>query len=99
MGMSEFREMLLEHLRRYKVWPESFEALGIQGKAYVSCRIDGFTGELIDYRIWRSSGHAEIDQAAVSTLKRSSPFPPIGTPGTLYLDLVLQYDDQELQGI
>lgn len=96
IGMEEFKRQLLGHLQHYKVWPENLKA-GIDGKVYISCEIDGYTGQLIKQRIWRSSGVSEIDRAGVATVKKCDPFPAIGSPGTLYLDLVLRYDENEAQ--
>ena len=74
---------LATRINRRKYYPRMSRRLGEQGMAVLSFVIRR-DGGLADIRIVDSSGHSRLDQAAVKTLHRVSPFEPI--PATIDRD-------------
>lgn len=61
-------------------FPEQARSRGLDGSPVLEVAI-GADGELTDIVVRRSSGHAVLDQAALSILRRAAPFDPF--PDTL----------------
>jgi len=75
----QWQSRLLAHLERHK--PRS---RGEQGQAHVTFQIDA-AGNVSAIRLSRSSGRADVDQAATDLVRRASPVPapPPGVQGTI----------------
>ncbi len=69
-----WRARLMAHLERRKRYPSDARRRRQQGTAYVRFRIDG-SGRVTSVRLVRSSGHAALDRAVVSLVRRASPVP------------------------
>jgi len=64
--------MISAHLNRYKRFPPGAE--GITGRPSVRFSLDG-SGRVTSVALVRSSGHSVLDNEAVATVRRASPFP------------------------
>lgn len=69
-----WQSRLVAHLERRKRYPSSARARKEEGVAQVFFRIDG-SGNVLAVRLARSSGHPDLDDAAVSLVQRASPVP------------------------
>jgi periplasmic protein TonB len=72
-GSNAYNALVLGHLHRFKRYPKA--AHGVTGKVMVQFVLDR-TGRVIDSLVTKSSGNRELDQEALDTLRRASPFPP-----------------------
>lgn len=77
-NVSTYRGLVHAHLQRYRTYPP--DAGGRGGAAVVTFTLSS-NGGVISAGLARSSGSAALDQAAVSMVRRASPFPPF-PPGT-----------------
>jgi protein TonB len=68
-----YKSLLYGHLQQFKHYPAS--ANGVSGRVLTRFTLTR-TGEVIDARVIASSGNAALDQEALATLRRASPFPP-----------------------
>jgi len=64
--------MISAHLNRFKRYPPGAE--GITGRPSVRFSLDG-SGRVTSVSLSRSSGSSVLDQEAVATVRRASPFP------------------------
>lgn len=71
-----YSAMVLAHLQRYRIYPDSARAAGITGVATVRFTL-GAAGNVIGVSLVGSSGKSVLDQAALAMVQRASPFPPI----------------------
>lgn len=69
-----WQSRLLAHLEKYRRYPVRARAKGEEGTAYVRFRMDR-QGRLLESSLARSSGSAQLDKAALATIKRAAPFP------------------------
>jgi len=74
-----YRDQLLEHIRPFRAYPREALRTGLSGQVVVRFRI-GRAGEVVDLRILASRG-AVLDEAAMRTIWRAEPLPPV--PATL----------------
>lgn len=72
---SRWKARVAAHLDRRKRYPSSARANRQQGTALVRFQIDT-EGRVLSTALARSSGFAELDQAAVAMVLRASPVPP-----------------------
>jgi protein TonB len=92
-GRGESRESyfgrLLAQLNRYKRYPPMARAAHITGVVMLHFVIDA-EGRVLSFDIARSSGHAPLDEEALSLIRRAQPLPPLpaGFP-TRTLDAVV----------
>jgi periplasmic protein TonB len=86
---ASWQKALVDHLNRYKRYPEAARVTGAQGTVVVGFRIDR-SGHLLTASIARTSGSAALDEEALAVLRRASPLPapPNDIAGTM-LDLTL----------
>lgn len=63
-------------LRRARHYPREARRAGVQGEARVRFVVQG-NGAATGIRIARSSGSPALDAAAIETVRRAAPFPPI----------------------
>lgn len=68
--MKEYNAAVFEHLLKHKVNPRTQKA----GTVKVAFSV-GSNGELLSAEIEESSGHDELDAAALLTLDRAAPYP------------------------
>ncbi|MBB4842950.1 TonB family protein [Paucibacter oligotrophus] len=67
---------VLARLENFRSYPPGARARREQGVAHVQLRVDR-QGRVLSARLQRSSGHGELDQAALATVRRAQPLPPI----------------------
>jgi protein TonB len=67
-----YNALVLGHLQRFKRYPKA--ARNVAGKVVVRFTLDR-DGRLIDSVVTKSSGNHVLDEAALETLRRASPFP------------------------
>lgn len=89
----QFREALLRHISHYQRYPKAAEARGLQGTVKARFSMDR-KGKLLGVWIKRSSGQATLDQAAIDTIQRAQPLPPIppALPDSINVDIALGFD-------
>jgi protein TonB len=75
-NLSRYQARLAAHLRRFRAYPAAAADQGIRGTATVTFTVNG-SGAVMSARLAGGSGHAILDEAAVTMVKRASPFPPI----------------------
>ena len=73
---SNYAGRILAHLQRHKHYPEDAARRGLTGVATLTFSIAA-NGQLKSVRLRGSSGIASLDEAAIATVRRASPFPPI----------------------
>ena len=73
---SSYQAEVLAHLQRYRVYPAEAKSHGITGTAMVRFAL-ALSGSVISASLGRGSGAAILDEAALSMVRRASPFPPI----------------------
>lgn len=71
---SNYKGKVVAKLRRAKRYPREAKRRNLQGTARVSFTI-ARSGSVSGVRITRSSGHPELDQAAIDMVRRASPMP------------------------
>ncbi|MCG2842821.1 energy transducer TonB [Sandaracinobacter sp. RS1-74] len=83
---------LLAHLGKYRRYPGAARARREEGVAYVRFRMNR-QGQLLSVEIARSSGSPLLDRAALDTVRRAQPFPPIpdDRPDTLELSVPIEF--------
>lgn len=87
-----YHSRLRDWLARYQRYPEMAQRLRQQGRVEVALTLDT-QGRLIDSRILASSGHALLDQEALSLLRRASPMPaPPSVPGAGPFNITVPID-------
>jgi protein TonB len=75
-AVSEYRGKLYQHLERKKVNPRSREA----GTVVVRFTVDS-SGQVVSREVTESSGSKMLDDAAVASIDKAAPFPPM--PGDI----------------
>ena len=75
-GPGAYNDLLSAWLQEHHEFPERAQRRKMYGETKVSFTIDR-GGNLLDYEIVASSGYKILDEAALDTLKRSSPMPPM----------------------
>ena len=72
-GSNAYNALVFGHLQRFKRYPVA--AHGAAGTVLVRFVLSR-TGEVISSDVSKSSGNGALDQEALNTLRRASPFPP-----------------------
>jgi len=80
--------LLLAHLEKYRRYPAAARARGAQGVAFVRFRMNR-AGTVLAVEIARSSGSTMLDRAAIETIRRAQPLPPIPEDKPDELDLAV----------
>lgn len=62
---------------QHRFYPQEAAAQGIEGEVRLRLTLDA-AGRLVDVQIAASSGHAELDQAALRAARALSPLPGLG---------------------
>lgn len=76
MAPPHYLSAVLARLQQAKRFPEKARARGDEGRAVVRLSIQR-NGALGQTKIVRSSGSALLDEAALDTVRRAAPFPPL----------------------
>jgi TonB family protein len=74
-NVSSYQAEVLAHLQRYRLYPAEAKNRGITGTATVRFALAA-NGGVISSALAHGSGAAILDEAAVSMVRRASPFPP-----------------------
>ena len=75
-GLKGYFHEVAERIDSHKEYPDEVKKQKFEGMVTVAFVI-GRSGELLSSSIRKSSGNKLLDQAALDTLARSSPFPPL----------------------
>jgi len=67
---------LMQHLNTYKRYPSASRAQREEGVALLSFTIDQH-GNVLAYRLARSSGHPRLDEETLALIQRASPVPAV----------------------
>ena len=83
---------LLAHLERHRRYPAASRARRDQGVAHVRFRMNR-AGRVLEATLIRSSGIPELDRAALATIRRAQPLPPIpdGRPDPIDLSVPVEF--------
>lgn len=88
-GQQNYIAQLRSWLERHKRYPGMARRRGEEGIVMLSLDLDRH-GRLLSRRVLRSSGHQDLDAAALAMLERASPLPPFPADlGESRLSLVL----------
>lgn len=81
-----YNGLLSAWLQKHHEFPARAQRRNLYGATRVRFAIDR-DGNLLGYEILASSGHRILDEAAIATLKRAEPFPPMPAdlPGAQYV--------------
>lgn len=71
---ASYNGILSAHIQRFKQYPSSAKAAGEQGTAFVAFSVT-HGGQATGIRLVRSSGHSELDAAAVGAIRDAQPLP------------------------
>jgi protein TonB len=74
-GSADYSSLLLAWLEKHKKYPRRARLRHWQGTAVLQFAIDR-SGNVLDYRIARSSGHAVLDEEVEAMIRRAAPLPP-----------------------
>lgn len=74
-GVADYSFLLQAWLEKHKQYPRRAKLRHWQGTAMLRFTIDG-AGNVLDYRIERSSGHAVLDEEVAAMIRRAAPLPP-----------------------
>jgi len=90
----EYFEMLNLRIHSYKKYPESARSRHLEGRVRVEFVLSE-DGTLSDIKILKSSRHKNLDEAAISAIKRASPFPRppaflFKTPVTMQISILFE---------
>jgi protein TonB len=72
----DYLALLHRALERSKEYPRAARQRRQQGRAMLRFAIDR-AGNVLNYRIEKSTGYATLDRAVVAMIERASPLPPI----------------------
>ena len=75
-NMEDLIEIIRRKIESTKRYPPEARRAGYEGTAVISFTIN-LDGTLGDVRVISSSGHPVLDRAAIMTIKRAAPFPPL----------------------
>jgi protein TonB len=88
-----FRTELLRRIAGFQRYPRAAEREHLQGTVHTEFSMDR-DGKVIKVWVRRSSGQPILDQAAIDTIRRAEPLPPIpaALPDALKVDIALGFD-------
>jgi periplasmic protein TonB len=90
---SAFQRTLLAHIARYQNYPDEARRNGTQGTVQVVFAMRR-NGSVTSIRVQVSSGYGDLDAAAVDTIRRAQPLPPIPSelPDSLNILIPVAFD-------
>lgn len=74
--VADYAAVLKSWVGRHMSYPVHARLNGIEGTAVVRL-VMSRDGHVLSYQLERTSGHLELDQEAIHTIRRASPFPPL----------------------
>lgn len=88
-----FRTELLRHIARFQRYPRGAERRHLQGTVRTVFLMDR-DGRVLGVWVTTSSGQPILDQAAIDTIRRAQPLPPIPSnlPDSMKVDVALGFD-------
>lgn len=90
-AVAAWRQRVLAHLARYKVYPESARERGIRGRTGIAFTLTG-SGAVASVSIASSSGAPILDQATLAMVRRAQPFPPNPAGGSASFTAGVNYN-------
>lgn len=89
---SDYQRRLLAHIEPFRRYPDDAGQDGVRGVVELAFQIDR-VGGVSNVWIAKSSGSASLDAAAVATVRRAAPLPPIPSelPDTLIVQLPVAF--------
>jgi len=83
---------MLARIAKYRLYPGSARSTRALGVACIHFRMDR-AGHVLSATLARSSGYADLDRAALDTLRRADPLPPIPAdrPDELELSVPVEF--------
>jgi periplasmic protein TonB len=72
----DYQRRLLEHIEPFRRYPEAANRGGVRGTVELMFEIDR-AGRVLGVWVMRSSGSDLLDLAAIETVRRAAPLPPI----------------------
>lgn len=90
-AVAAYRQRVLAHLARYKVYPESARERGIRGRTGIAFTLTG-SGSVASVSIASSSGAPILDQATLAMVRRAQPFPPNPAGGSASFTAGVNYN-------
>ena len=92
VNLTNYKGRLVAHLARNKYYPQAARQKNIRGRVLIRFSILS-SGRVTAVRIIKSSGHKILDQAALRTIKRASPFPrlPKGPKKRITITVPMSY--------
>lgn len=90
---ASWQARLVAHLERHRRYPQPARASGRQGVVHLRFTIDR-SGTVLGQQIARSSGAADLDEAAIAMVRRASPVPslPVDAPATVSLTVPVRFE-------
>lgn len=73
---ANWQALLLGHLEKFRRYPAAAQARRVQGVAHIRFRVTR-DGRVLSSEVLRSAGSPVLDRAAMETLRRAQPLPPI----------------------
>lgn len=91
--MARFQKTLLDHIQRYRVYPERARLNRVEGVVMLRFAMDR-NGKVTDAWIEKGSGSTALDAEALVTIQRAQPLPaiPAKLPDQLRLVLPLTFN-------
>ncbi|MDP2800685.1 MAG: energy transducer TonB, partial [Phreatobacter sp.] len=89
-AVAAWRQRVLAHLARYRIYPEQARERGIRGRTGVAFTLTG-SGAVTAVSIASSSGAAILDQATLAMVRRAQPFPPNPAGGSASFTAGINY--------
>jgi protein TonB len=87
--VADLLRAIRRRIERARIYPDAARREGLQGTVEIRFRIapDGSPEAL---EIVRSSGHPELDEVSIQTIRRAGPYPVVG--GTVRVPLSYRLD-------
>jgi protein TonB len=89
-AVAAWRQRVLAHLARHKVYPEQARERGIRGRTGIAFTLTA-NGSVASVSIASSSGAAILDQATLAMVRRAQPFPPNPAGGSASFTAGINY--------
>lgn len=75
-GVADLLRSIRRRIEEAKTYPDAARRAGLEGTVELRFQI-GQDGNAVGLEIVRSSGHAELDEMAMQTIRRAGPYPPV----------------------
>lgn len=74
--ISRYEQLISLWVQKFKIYPDEARDAGMEGETVVRVRIDR-RGTIRYYALERSTGHGELDRAAIAMIRRANPVPAV----------------------